>query len=120
LGETLLRIVGIAEFLGVSKQRAHQLAAARSFPKPERRPRSGRLWEPRVIERWGSGELVAFQAVADMRRTPWLKMEACMAKFKITHIASLGDEPEDVAARWYEGAGDCITLGTPAPPDQAR
>jgi predicted DNA-binding transcriptional regulator AlpA len=48
----LLRVIEIAEYLGVSKQRAHQLAAERGFPKPARRPRSGRLWEPRVIERW--------------------------------------------------------------------
>ncbi len=29
-----------------------------------------------------------------------------MAKFKITYIASLGNEPEDVEAQRYEDEGD--------------
>jgi hypothetical protein len=39
-----LRLVDIARLLGVSKQRAHQLANERGFPSPVTTDARGRLW----------------------------------------------------------------------------
>jgi predicted DNA-binding transcriptional regulator AlpA len=52
----LFRLVEIAEYLEVSKQRAHQLAAERGFPKTARRLRTGRLWEASSIRAWARRE----------------------------------------------------------------
>jgi predicted DNA-binding transcriptional regulator AlpA len=52
----LLRLIEIAEYLGVSKQRAHQLAAGRGFPRPTKRLRSGRRWEASAIRAWATRE----------------------------------------------------------------
>jgi predicted DNA-binding transcriptional regulator AlpA len=47
-----VRIVEIAEILGVSKQRAHQIADEPGFPAPIERDGRGRLWSRREVERW--------------------------------------------------------------------
>ncbi len=47
-----MRIVDIAEFLGVSKQRAHQLVQSPGFPEPWTSTDLGRLWRRRNIEVW--------------------------------------------------------------------
>ena len=55
-GEDFIRIADIARYLGVNKQRAHQLAGTRGFPRPAKRLRSGRLWEPFAIDEWAKRE----------------------------------------------------------------
>lgn len=50
-----MELVGIAEIaaiLGVSKQRADQLARTPAFPKPVSELASGRIWRKRDVERW--------------------------------------------------------------------
>jgi len=51
-----VRIIEIAELLGVSKQRAHQIADEASFPAPVRREGQSRLWDRREVtaraKRW--------------------------------------------------------------------
>ena len=47
-----LAIIEIAERLGVTKQRAHQLAAKPGFPAPVERDGRGRLWDRREIQSW--------------------------------------------------------------------
>lgn len=43
----------IADLLGVSRQRVHQLIAENEdFPKPAARLGVGRVWYRRAIERW--------------------------------------------------------------------
>jgi len=48
------RVVEIAELLGVSKQRAHQLAAERDFPAPVTEDSRGRLWDRREVAAWAT------------------------------------------------------------------
>jgi hypothetical protein len=45
-----VRLVEIAEVLGVSKQRAHQLAAEPGFPAPAGHDGRGRLWNRREVQ----------------------------------------------------------------------
>lgn len=52
----LLRLVEIARYLGVSKQRVHQLADGQGFPRPAKRLPSGRLWEAFAIDEWARRE----------------------------------------------------------------
>jgi predicted DNA-binding transcriptional regulator AlpA len=40
-----LRLVDVAQLLGVSKQRAHQLARERGFPAPVAEDYRGRMWD---------------------------------------------------------------------------
>jgi predicted DNA-binding transcriptional regulator AlpA len=47
-----LRLVDIARLLGVSKQRAHQLANERGFPSPVTTDARGRLWDRREVTAW--------------------------------------------------------------------
>jgi predicted DNA-binding transcriptional regulator AlpA len=47
-----LRLIEIAELLGVSKQRAHQLADESGFPTPVERDGRGRLWSRREVKEW--------------------------------------------------------------------
>jgi predicted DNA-binding transcriptional regulator AlpA len=47
-----VRIVEIAELLGVSKQRAHQIAEERGFPDPTGRDGRGRLWDRSEVVTW--------------------------------------------------------------------
>jgi predicted DNA-binding transcriptional regulator AlpA len=42
----------IAEVLGLSKQRAHQIAKETGFPEPVNEDVRGRLWDRREVERW--------------------------------------------------------------------
>jgi hypothetical protein len=47
-----VRVVEIAELLGVSKQRAHQLAGEDRFPSPVAEDARGRLWDQREVTSW--------------------------------------------------------------------
>ena len=47
-----LRLVEIAELLGVSKQRAHQIADEPGFPNPVAEDGRGRLWDRREVAAW--------------------------------------------------------------------
>ena len=49
-----VRIVEIAELLGVSKQRAHQIADEDGLPRSGRRelPRAEPLWDRREVTAW--------------------------------------------------------------------
>jgi predicted DNA-binding transcriptional regulator AlpA len=49
---TALRLIEIAELLGVSKQRAHQIAAEDGFPEPVAEDARGRLWDRREVAGW--------------------------------------------------------------------
>ena len=49
-----IRLVEIADRLGVTKQRAHQLADGPGFPAPVGRDGRGRLWDRREIQSWAS------------------------------------------------------------------
>jgi prophage regulatory protein len=42
----------IAEMLGVTRGRVHQLASAPDFPKPLGETKAGRIWKRQTIERW--------------------------------------------------------------------
>lgn len=48
----LLGINEIAETLGVSRQRADQLAKRPDFPKPVAELRMGRIWRASDFEKW--------------------------------------------------------------------
>jgi hypothetical protein len=47
-----VRLVEIAELLGVTKQRAHQIAEKKGFPAPAAEDARGRLWSRREVQRW--------------------------------------------------------------------
>jgi predicted DNA-binding transcriptional regulator AlpA len=47
-----VRVVEIAELLGVTKQRAHQIADEEGFPAPVGREGQSRLWGRREVETW--------------------------------------------------------------------
>ena len=47
-----IRLVKVAEILGVSKQRAHQLAGEDGFPAPVAEDARGRLWGRREVTAW--------------------------------------------------------------------
>jgi hypothetical protein len=57
----MVRLVEIGELLGVSKQRAHQIAGERGFPAPIEREGS-RLWDRRGVVAW---------AKVWLREKPW-------------------------------------------------
>jgi predicted DNA-binding transcriptional regulator AlpA len=48
----LVGAVEIAELLGVSRARVHQLASRKEFPKPVATLAMGSIWRKRDIERW--------------------------------------------------------------------
>lgn len=48
----LLGVAEIAELLGVSRQRVHQLAARDDFPRPTAELSAGKVWDAAAIERW--------------------------------------------------------------------
>lgn len=50
--EPLMGLTEIAELLGVSRQRAHQLAATYGFPAPLARLAVGPIWAREDVERW--------------------------------------------------------------------
>lgn len=49
-----IRLVEIAELLGVTKQRAHQIAEEDDFPVPVAEDGRGRLWSRREVQAWAS------------------------------------------------------------------
>jgi predicted DNA-binding transcriptional regulator AlpA len=49
---TSIRLVEIAELLGVTKQRAHQLADEPDFPAPLAQDASGRVWSRYEVQAW--------------------------------------------------------------------
>ena len=49
-----VRVVEIAELLGVSKQRAHQIAAEDGFPAPVAEDARGRLWSRQEVRAWAT------------------------------------------------------------------
>jgi predicted DNA-binding transcriptional regulator AlpA len=42
----------IAEMLGVSRQRAQQIAAHKNFPKPYDVLHAGKIWKRKAVEQW--------------------------------------------------------------------
>lgn len=48
----LLGVTEIGDLLGVSRQRAAQLAASKGFPKPLDRLASGPVWKRQAVEKW--------------------------------------------------------------------
>lgn len=48
----LMGLTEIAEMLGVSRQRVHQLAKANDFPAPVARLSAGTIWERVDVEAW--------------------------------------------------------------------
>ena len=51
-GSSSVRLVEIAELLGVSKQRAHQIADESGFPSPLAEDARGRRWDRREVAAW--------------------------------------------------------------------
>jgi hypothetical protein len=47
-----VRVVEIAELLGVRKQRAHQIADEDCFPPPVAEDSRGRLWSRWEVQEW--------------------------------------------------------------------
>jgi predicted DNA-binding transcriptional regulator AlpA len=58
-----VRIIEIAEFLGVSHQRTSKIVQMRGFPKPIGRESQSRLWDRREVTAW---------AKVWRREKPWL------------------------------------------------
>lgn len=48
----LMGVAEIAELLGVSRQRVHQLSKASGFPAPIAELSAGAIWEREAVERW--------------------------------------------------------------------
>jgi hypothetical protein len=46
------RLIDVADYLGVTKQRAHQLADEAAFPEPDGEDLRGRYWRPVVVRSW--------------------------------------------------------------------
>jgi hypothetical protein len=59
------RLVDISRHLGVSKQRAHQLAQEEGFPEPMGEDSRGRHWRPSTVRAW---------ARRWARERPWRKL----------------------------------------------
>ena len=52
MAEVTVRLVEIAELLGVSKQRVHQIADEKGFPAPVAEDARVRLWDRREVTAW--------------------------------------------------------------------
>jgi prophage regulatory protein len=52
----LMGAVEVAKFLGVSRQRVHQLAARPDFPRPAAELTAGKVWESTAIEAWHAAQ----------------------------------------------------------------
>jgi predicted transcriptional regulator len=50
-----MRLVEIGDLLGVTKQRAHQIAEEMVFPAPLAEKARGRLWDRREVTAWAKG-----------------------------------------------------------------
>lgn len=48
----LMGLTEIANFLGVSRQRAHQLSKSDGFPEPAAVLAAGPVWETTAVENW--------------------------------------------------------------------
>jgi prophage regulatory protein len=48
----VLRLFEIAELLGVSKQRAHQISEEKGFPAPLAEDTRGRVWSRYEVQAW--------------------------------------------------------------------
>ena len=48
----LMGVAEIAELLGVSRQRVHQLSKAPEFPAPIAELSAGAIWEREAVETW--------------------------------------------------------------------
>lgn len=48
----LMGLTEVAELLGVTRQRAHQLSKASGFPEPTARLSAGLIWLRKDIEKW--------------------------------------------------------------------
>jgi hypothetical protein len=46
------RLIDISGYLGVTKQRAHQLADEVAFPEPDGECLRGRYWRPEAVRSW--------------------------------------------------------------------
>lgn len=69
----LVGVTEIAEMLGLSRQRVHQLAADDpDFPAPTAVLRGGTIWERAAVERWAreSGRPLSAQSPQDVRKKP--------------------------------------------------
>jgi prophage regulatory protein len=49
---TTVRLTEIADLLGVTKQRAHQIAEEKGFPTPLAEDGRGRVWDRREVTAW--------------------------------------------------------------------
>jgi hypothetical protein len=49
---SMLRLVDIAELLGATKQRAHQIAEEKGFPAPLAEDARGRVWSRYQVQAW--------------------------------------------------------------------
>jgi predicted DNA-binding transcriptional regulator AlpA len=47
-----VRLIEIAELLGVTKQRAHQIAEEKGFPTPLAQDDRGRVWSRHEVQTW--------------------------------------------------------------------
>jgi predicted DNA-binding transcriptional regulator AlpA len=47
-----VRVIEIAEILGVTKQRAHQIAEEKGLPAPVAENGRGRMWDRREVQAW--------------------------------------------------------------------
>lgn len=47
-----IRLIEIAELLGVTKQRAHQIAQEKGFPAPLGEDAHGRVWSRYEVQAW--------------------------------------------------------------------
>jgi predicted DNA-binding transcriptional regulator AlpA len=47
-----IRLVEITELLGLTKQRAHQIAAEKGFPSPLAEAARGRVWSKYEVQAW--------------------------------------------------------------------
>ena len=50
--QTPIRLVEIAEILGVTRQRAHQIAERKNFPHPIAEDALGRVWSRYQVHVW--------------------------------------------------------------------
>lgn len=50
--EPVMGLTEIAEFLGVTRQRVHQLAQQPGFPAPIARLSMGQVWKSKDVEEW--------------------------------------------------------------------
>ena len=48
----LMGVAEVAELLGVTTTRVHQLAATQGFPKPVAVLAAGRIWKRAEVEKW--------------------------------------------------------------------